>query len=71
MKKLITALTLATLVASPALAKTHHMAAPAADDAYASVAAPNAVVVDGQVVGADPDPNIRFQLERDSGLPAS
>jgi hypothetical protein len=67
MKKLIvgTTLALATLTAAPAFAKTHHMAAPGSDGSYASAAGPNTVIVEGQVVGADPDPNIRFQLERD------
>ncbi len=72
-KMLLTSIALTALVASPAFAKTHHphrAAAPA--DAYSSYAAapgyaagPNAVIVDGTVVGADPDPSIRFQLERD------
>ena len=65
MKKLVTALALATLAASPALAKSNH--ASKADTGY-SVRDPNVVVVDGQYVGRDPDPNIRFQLKRDPGL---
>jgi hypothetical protein len=64
-KLLLTAVALTALAASPALAKTHHMAAPASDGSYASAVGPSAVIVDGQMVGADPDPNIRFQLERD------
>jgi hypothetical protein len=67
MKKLVigTALALAALAASPTLAKTHHSgssAGPAVD--------PYTVIVNGEVVGRDPDPNIRFQLMRDTGLPA-
>ncbi len=74
MKKILTALALAALASSPALAKSHHMAAPASDEAYATapgyyVAGPYAVVVDGQVVGADPDPTVRLDLLR-QGNPA-
>jgi hypothetical protein len=70
MKKFLTAVALAALASSPALAKTHHSTAPTADEAYASSAAPDAVIEDGQVVGADPDPSIRFQILRDHGLQA-
>ena len=65
MKRLMTALALAALAVSPALAKSTHTRA--SDTGY-SVRDPNVVVVDGQYVGRDPDPNIRFQLKRDSGL---
>jgi len=75
MKYLMTAAALATLIASPAFATqkqptTYHRTA--ATDAYA--AAPGiaygspAVVVDGKVVGADPDANVRLQLRRDADL---
>jgi hypothetical protein len=74
MKKIIvTAVTLAALAASPAFAKTHHAQAlnaqassesSAYEPAYVA-ASPYAVIVGGQVVGADPDPNIRAQIERD------
>jgi hypothetical protein len=70
MKKLTTALLLATLAASPALAKSTHTH-PSAADPGASVRDPDAVIVDGQIVGRDPDPNIRFQLMRSPGLDAS
>ncbi|MGH6727337.1 MAG: hypothetical protein ACREB8_12455 [Pseudolabrys sp.] len=40
-------------------------AAPGYWDAPGYAASPNTVIVDGEVVGADPDPNIRYQLERD------
>jgi hypothetical protein len=34
------------------------------------MAANSYVVIDnGQVIGADPDPNIRFQIRREHGLP--
>jgi hypothetical protein len=80
MKKLImTAVALVALAASPAFAKTYHtqaLNAQASDESSAYepgyiAASPNAVVVDGKVIGADPDANIRFQLERDPGTPAS
>jgi hypothetical protein len=66
MKKLVigTALALAALAASPALAKTSH------SGSSAVAADPYTVIVNGEVLGRDPDPNIRFQLIRDSGLPA-
>jgi hypothetical protein len=67
MKKLMTALALATLAASPALAKTTHKHVLTTDTGY-SVRDPNAVVAYGQIVGRDPDLNIRFQLMRDPGL---
>ena len=68
MKYLMTALALATLVASPAFAATKKIPQYRSDAAqsYASVPAANVVVVDGQVVGADPDPNVRLQLQRDA-----
>lgn len=63
------------LVASPSFAATHHVRATGsytANDAYA--AAPGygspVVVVDGQVIGADPDPNVRLQLMKDSAIPS-
>jgi hypothetical protein len=65
MKKLITALALSAFAAAPALAATHHRAH-ATQDTYA--AGPNVVIVDGKMVGADPDPNVRLSLMRDPGL---
>jgi hypothetical protein len=73
-----TSLALATLAAAltttPSVAATRHLRAantPTADQAYA--AAPGAyyagsqvVVVNGQVVGADPDANVRLQLTKDA-----
>ena len=53
MKNLITAVALAALIAIPAAA------------AFAQSA--NVVIVGGQVVGQDPDPNVRLQLRRDAG----
>lgn len=77
MKKLMTAMALAMLAASPAFAATKHShmsASPAASGSYAaadtdySAYDPDVVVDDGQIVGRDPDPNIRFQIMRDHGL---
>lgn len=70
MKFLMTALALATLAASPAFAATPQHARQmraAADNAYASTLDPSTVVEGGQVIGRDPDANIRLQLRRDAG----
>ena len=60
----LTVLGLATLIATPAFAQkpTHRAAA----GAYASSAQPAPVVNNGYNVGTDPDPSIRFELERDA-----
>ena len=74
MKKLMTAFVLATLVATPAFAaKKHPTISPeaAAAQAYApsgsdlSTVDSYTVVVNGQIVGRDPDPNVRLMLMRD------
>lgn len=67
MKKYLLAATLAALVASPALAATYHrtMRNDSAMQAYAFVPQGDAVVSNGQVIGADPDPFIRAQLLRE------
>jgi hypothetical protein len=67
MKKLVTAIGLLAVLASPVLAKSHPAEQRDARAAYAqSVGAPSdAVVVDGKVVGQDPDPNVRLELMRD------
>jgi hypothetical protein len=54
MKTLLSVVAVATIIASPAFAQK------------AQKVSPNAVVVDGQAVGQDPDPNIRFQLRREA-----
>jgi hypothetical protein len=61
---ILTVVGLATLVATPAFAQkpTHH----AANGAYASTAQPAPVTSSGYNVGTDPDPSIRFELERDA-----
>lgn len=62
-KVALSALGLAMLIATPAFAqKPAHRAAPAP---YASATEP-VIVSEGRVVGTDPDPSIRFELERDS-----
>jgi hypothetical protein len=63
-KMALTVLGLATLIASPAFAQkpTHR----AANGAYASTAQPAPVTSNGYNVGTDPDPSIRFELERDA-----
>jgi hypothetical protein len=64
-KMVLTALGLAALVATPAFAQkqTHHAAT---NGAYASSAQPAQVNSSGYNVGTDPDPSIRFELERDA-----
>ncbi len=69
MKYVVTALALAALSASPALAATkhmrHHEAALMSGDAYAAVyQEPGAVFSDGRYLGRDPDPNVRLELLR-------
>ena len=56
MKMLVTTVALATLIASPAFAqKAKHVRMSA-----------NAVVVNGQMIGQDPDAKVRFELRRDA-----
>ena len=77
MKRLLTAAALAVLAASPAFAATHthkRTAHPTATPsqgygAYASMLNRDNVVVDGNVVGRDPDSGIRLQLRRDADSP--
>jgi hypothetical protein len=67
-KLLSTAIALAALVGTPALAATVHKGK-TSHAAYASQTQPDATNMiigwDGRVLGTDPDPNIRFQLMRD------
>jgi hypothetical protein len=72
LKLLSAALSVAALVATPALASTaHHKAKAKGYDAYASQPQPQLQQPhelygwEGQLLGTDPDPNIRFQLQRD------
>ena len=74
MKKLVLAAALAALVATPALAQYQYATAPhhVGMDRLAGVRAQalpsvggTTVIVDGQYAGADPDPNVRLQLQRD------
>ena len=79
MKRLAIAFMLATLVASPAFAKKRPAISPeaAAAQAYApsdsglSTVDRYTVVVNGQIVGRDPDPNVRLMLRRDPMADAS
>lgn len=68
MKKFIMALALAAVTAAPAFAATNHKKADDARAAYAAATDPTVVIVDGKVVGADPDANVRLNLRRDPGL---
>ena len=72
-KRLSAVLGVAALVATPALASTaHHKAKAKSYDAYASqpqLQQPHELYGwEGQLLGTDPDPNIRFQLQRDQNL---
>jgi hypothetical protein len=79
MKKLLIALSLATLLATPVVAKERHTISPqaAAAQAYAPNDGSNSkidsytVVVNGRIVGRDPDPNVRLMLSRDPTNDAS
>ena len=77
MKKLMTAIALAMLAATPAFAATHHARVSAqqpyagddsASGAYAAASSGLAVYSFGRYAGWDPDPAIRFQLMRDPNL---
>jgi hypothetical protein len=58
-----TALAIATLVAAPAFAQqAPKQRAPSAPPATVNQ---NNVVVDGKIIGADPDPRIRMELLRE------
>jgi hypothetical protein len=66
LKHLMTAAAVAVLFGTPAFAASHpqhHVRAQAPYAASHSVTAPN-----GQVVGADPDPGVRFELKRDAPI---
>ncbi len=71
--KLVATVALATVIASPAFAKSvRHHSHGTAVSAYAKSAAAgvgrssNAVYWQGHYVGADPDPNVRANLLRDN-----
>jgi opacity protein-like surface antigen len=69
MNKYLLAVALTALAASPALAATHHRSTEsqaAANSAYDyTMPGSDAVVSDGQYLGADPDPAIRQELLRE------
>ncbi len=73
MKLLSAAVSVAALIATPALASKAHKRKVSGPNAHASQIQRaydvNAVYGwDGRYRGADPDPNIRFQLMRDQNL---
>ncbi len=72
MKFLMTTAALAMLATSPAFAAPKHANNQTSDEgngAYAyQMHDPDTVVDEDQIVGRDPDPNIRFQVLRDHGL---
>ena len=70
LKLLSAALSVAALIATPALASKAHKARAKGSDAYASQPqqAHELYGWEGQLLGTDPDPNIRFQLQRDQNL---
>jgi hypothetical protein len=62
LKVAMSAIALAALAAAPAVAKSHAQErANTQPPAYVN----DQVVVDGKVIGADPDAHIRIQLRRD------
>jgi hypothetical protein len=65
-KMVLTVIGLAALVATPAFAQKPTHRAAANNGAYASAAQPAPIVSNGYNVGTDPDPSIRFELERDA-----
>jgi predicted TIM-barrel enzyme len=71
MKKLLLALALTTAAAFPAYAAKHtsHTMSSDAQNAYA-MQDPDAVIVNGEVVGRDPDATVRLMLRRDPELQA-
>ena len=71
MKKILLALALTSVAAFPAYAAkyTSHSMSSDADSAYA-MQDPDIVIVDGKVVGRDPDATVRLMLRRDPQLQA-
>jgi len=64
MRTSIATIAFATLIAAPAFAQAPPNNVPA------TTVNPNAVVAPGgKVIGADPDPNIRFEILRDISKP--
>jgi len=69
MKKILFGAALVALSASSALAQAFPPQTTAAQRARAYQTLPPTVVVqDGQIIGADPDPNVRLQLRKDRDL---
>ncbi len=69
---LVLATLAAALTATPSMAASRHMRATVSQNAYDAYAAvpgysrAPAVIVDGKVIGADPDANVRLQLRKDA-----
>ena len=80
MKKMLFGVSMAALIASPALAQTtrqhsfatNHRAAAVQQEPWLAgqpmqnAYAPGVVIEGGKIVGQDPDPNVRLELRRDS-----
>jgi hypothetical protein len=66
-KVLITVLTLAVLTATPVLAATHHNQVVDRPNHLNRSAQPNddQVIRGGQIIGTDPDPNVRSEIMRE------
>jgi hypothetical protein len=66
MKKLLTAIGLTAMLVAPALAAParHHDGRPS--HAQSATVPSDVVVYGGQVIGQDPDPNVRLQIRRDA-----
>jgi hypothetical protein len=78
MKKMLFGVSMAALIASPALAQTTRQHSSAANhravqeeqwlagQPMQNAYAPDVVIEGGKIVGQDPDPNVRLELRRDS-----
>ena len=74
MKKLMTAMALVTLAATPTFAANYNQQVNrTAAESYAAapITGSPLVIVDGKVIGADPDANVRLQLQKGQTSEAS
>ena len=65
--KLVTAMGLLAVLASPVLARAsaeRHDAPPA--HTQSATPAADAVILNGKVIGQDPDPNVRLEIKKDA-----
>jgi hypothetical protein len=69
MKKILTTVALLTAIATPAFAQAtkHNAMNSYAQAPFATSSQNDTVVVDGKVIGEDPDANVRLELLRDYG----